>query len=624
MRAVEHTEGAKVSIVAMDDAAEVPANAEAGDIAVHEPDQSTPCLDLLAAGSGSRRLVEEQKQLHLRAFFESLRKKGYSRLGLKLVGDIADVRPTPIDLLPPEGGSGALSGYSLPEPESSPLSIDHRRHVSSVMQAPVDLLVRELNIDWTIARATWHDSPFDTPTTVLGKLIRSRGSDLFRSLDALQEDVTFGLHELAISIEEGVSHGDFVKLLERADVDPGTVWTDRRVARDNTLALVAAFNAEPDTLKLLLQQGSDPSLGRRSVLDELPLARQRDDVRTDSLQEVVRTLVQAGDRPYLPSTLSVMEHWHGLKGVSLHPDAEVELAATDVEGPAGELMLLVAEWNRKIKEAVRLDENCPVSEIGEAVSTHRIRTLAAKTLQQEQLDQRRDTRGVENVQARQHSIEQFDSDVSRLVDDVLASLAQGRWYEAIAMVDEFGMPEFHRSLLSTALSYGADADVIEMLIERSGGTLPPDAVLMLASSRSRDAITVANELAKRGSLNLHFVDEFGVNAVTHVTRQFWRTGFNSFVLDQNTGRWLRFLASNSVTMKPSGIGLDPLDTVLLEMLRRPFTNRPGVGVARFLIDHGAPIESSHREFVEQIAQTDFDGYRRLAEAVPELLAGETY
>ena len=626
MLVAELGESSDGSSVGPSDQAVLPAaTPQTTDAAIEESDQSSVCDDLLSGTSGSRRLVAQLKQLHLRAFSESLRKVGYSRLQLQLVGDLADARLPPLDPLPSEYGFAFPAGYSLPEPEYAALSLEDRRRVSDVLEAPrSDLLVRELAVDRTILQGAWRDDPFDPATTVLGQLIRSRGPDLHRFLDAVRDVVAFGLHELAVAIERGVSGRDFVKLLEHTDIDPGTAWADRRIRRDNTLALVAALNLEPEVLSLLLQRGSDPSLGRRSVLDELPLERPWDHERTDNLEQVVRILLQTGDRPYLPSTLSAIEHWlSDLKEIALHPDAEFELATTEVVGPAQELRSLVGEWNRKVEEAVWVAENCLVPEAGEAVSIHGHRSLAAKTRQQEQLDEYRSSRIAENAQAMRLRMQQFEPGVARLFDDVIEALAEGRWNEAIALVDESGLAELHGSLLSTALSWGAESGVIEALIERNGGTLPPNAILMLASSQGEEAVAVANELRERRGLDLHFVNEYGMNAVSEATLQFWDTQLNSLVVDEKAARWLEYLASNSVTMKPSEIGLDPLDTVLLEMLRRPFANRPGVRVARFLIDHGAPIELSHRELVEHIAQTDFDGFRRLVKEVPELLERET-
>lgn len=330
------------------------------------------------------------------------------------------------------------------------------------------------NSEGYVCGGSHHDPfQFDQATTVLGHAIRVRGSDLYRALDIIPQKVAFGLHELAVAVEHGVGATDLAAILDRSKVDPTATWRDRRTTRANTLALVAALAANPDALQLLLAHGSDPSIGRRSVLDELLPTEQ-----TDADREVLRLLLAHGERPYLPST-------------------RVELL--------------------------------------------------------------------------------------------------------------FG-----------ALFFGAPMDVIEALIDRVGGALPERAILTLAAAPNEQALAVAKTLGQHYDLDLHFIDERGRNAVSEAVSLFWDTQLNSVVVDENVARWLTFLADNSVAMKPDGGGMDPLDIVLLEMLRRPATNRAGVRVARFLIDHGAPVGASHQDLVEEIALADWDGYRRLMQEVPEL------
>lgn len=47
----------------------------------------------------------------------------------------------------------------------------------------------------------------------------------------------------------------------------------------------------------------------------------------------------------------------------------------------------------------------------------------------------------------------------------------------------------------------------------------------------------------------------------------------------------------------------------------------GVGLARVLINNGAPIETSHRELAQQIRATDADRFEVLVAEVPALIPG---
>ena len=207
-----------------------------------------------------------------------------------------------------------------------------------------------------------------------------------------------------------------------------------------------------------------------------------------------------------------------------------------------------------------------------------------------------------------------------MVDAVFDAVNADRWEDAIRLADQLALESLYGDLLFRALFFGAPMDAVEALIVRNGGTLPERAILTLASigAPNEQALAVAKALHRHHGLDLHFVDERGRNAVSEAVSLFWETRLNSIVVDENVARWLTFLAENSVAMKPAGGGMDPLDTVLLEMLRRPSTNLAGVRVARFLIDHGAAVARSHWELAEEIALADWDGYRRLIREVPEL------
>lgn len=479
---------------------------------------------------------------------------------------------------------------------------------------------RTFRADPSLLRAYWPtDDPGDIrrPTTVLGHAIRLRGPELYRALDAMPEELTFGLHELAVAIDQGVGAVDLSAILERSDVDPRSSWRDRGKPRDNTLALVAALGGNPDALQLLLERGSDPSAGRRSVLDEL-----RSNEPTDAVREVVRVLLAHGDKPYLPSTRSALKRWlPELSYLALHPDAEVELATSDMAGLAEELAFLVEDWERGVAHATRLEEHCRDSWHGEAILSHAGVSLTAKTRRQNELDKRHEITRQGVFRSNQDLTRQLEPEAARIIEAVYKAVDEGRWEDAMQLADRLARgtmyERVYERLLYQALYFGAPMDAIWALIGRTGRDLPQRAILTLASAPNEQALGVAKALQQRG-IDLDFVDERGRNAVGVAVEGFWETRFNSVVVDENVARWLTFLAENSVPMQPDGGGLDPLDTVLLEVLRRPFTNSAGVRIARFLIDHGATVGTSHRELAEEIALADWDGYRHLIREVPEL------
>ncbi|MCY3840469.1 MAG: hypothetical protein OXH09_17785 [Gammaproteobacteria bacterium] len=591
------------------------------------------CLDLLGKASSNLALATDRKRFGIRSFLTSLENQGFNSLAQRLVADLAGIGAFDLDM---RSYAGAQSGsaeveqprtavYSLPRTgvHSLPLSRAQSNRVRDALQAPaIESLIDEFQADPSLLRRYWlREDPFDLDqaTTVLGHAIRVRGQELYRAIDTIPEEVSFGLHELAVAVGHGVGAADLATLLDRSAVDPTTSWRDRRTPRDNTLAMVATLSANPGALQLLLTLGSDPSLGRRSVLDELPLPNEQ----TEAVQEVVHVLLAHGDRPYLPSTRAALKRWlPQLSALPLHPDAEVELATFAMEDVARELASLVEDWDRRVMHASRIEQHCQFAwddETGPLL--HRSDGLAAKMRRQDELDKRYEIAQRESLRSSQRWIEQLEPEAARILEAIFEAVNESRWKDAMLLADSLAVDAVDELLLFRALFFGAPMEVIETLIDRAGGVLPERAVLTLAAAPNEQALPVAKMLNQRYRLDLHFIDERGRNAVSEAVSLFWDTQFNSVVVDENVARWLTFLSENSVTMKPESGGMDPLDLVLQEMVRRPFTNRAGVRVARFLIDHGAAVGASHRDLVDEIAMADWDGYRQLIQEVPELEQG---
>lgn len=588
------------------------------------------CLDLWGKASSNLTLATDRKRFGIRSFLASLENQGFSSLAQRLVADLAGIGAVDLDMRSyagPQSESAAVEQprtavYSLPRTgvHSLPLSKAQSNRVRDALQAPaIEWLIDEFQADPSLPRRYWlREDPFDLDqaTTVLGHAIRVRGQELYRAIDFIPEEVSFGLHELAVAVGHGVGAADLAKLLDRSDVDPTTSWRDRRTPRDNTLAMVATLSANPAALELLLALGSDPSLGRRSVLDELPLPTEQ----SEAVQEVVHVLLAHGDRPYLPSTRAALKRWlPQLSVLPLHLDAEAELATFAMEDVARELASLVEDWDRRVMHASRIEQHCQHAWDDEREPLlEGSGGLAAKMRRQDELDKRYEIAQRENLRTSQRWMEQLEPEAARILETLFEAVNESRWEDAMLLADSLGLEAVDELLLFRALFFGAPMEVIETLIDRAGGVLPERAVLTLAAAPNEQALPVAKMLSQRYRLDLHFVDERGRNAVSEAVSLFWDTQFNSVVVDENVARWLTFLSENSVTMKPDSGGMDPLDLVLQEMVRRPFTNPAGVRVARFLIDHGAAVGASHRDLVDEIAMADWDGYRRLIQEVPEL------
>ena len=111
-------------------------------------------------------------------------------------------------------------------------------------------------------------------------------------------------------------------------------------------------------------------------------------------------------------------------------------------------------------------------------------------------------------------------------------------------------------------------------------------------------------------MDVHYVDAEGQNAF-HILA---RADFEK----ESTWRFAEYLAGRSVPAKPSALGLDPLDKVLMDLAEHPRLRRGRIRFVRFLIDHGAPVQLSHLQLAELIALADEDAFRHLLSVVPAL------
>ena len=460
-----------------------------------------------------------------------------------------------------------------------------------------------------VLRGGWVD------TTLVGHLIREHGEALFAALPAAGGVLSVGLHELAIAIQQGVALPNFVALVDIANVDLSETWRNGA-----NLAKMAAIHGRPDILRYLTSNGVAPTTSRAwrrpaSVFDDIALLPERSNKAV--LADVVEQLIAAGDRPYLPSTLATFNDW--LPDVSmpaLHPDAAAALRSPLVTEAARTVAAMDAEWTAKVDDATFLEQRCeeqlaaaePTAEMfhgtdlaskqrhGEVLEMRRERWLEEL---KEMADAARGDAGVENDAA-------HEADIRALMFE---AATEGRWQEALAFADQLG-ENGHFILLSIALS-DAPVGVLRALAGRNGA-LPAleDAITNIGFTSREDVVDAIKVLMPFG-LDIHHVDRVGRNAFH--TLAMWGL--------QEESRWklAEYLANRSVSVKPSAMGLDPLDVVLTRLLEMPHWDREArIRFARFLIDHGAPLESSHFELAGSLSQASEPTYRALVSEVPEL------
>ena len=582
-------------------AAEVPAP-PANPTEAPQKDAPEDCLTALAASASSRSLLEQKRQ----AIDGFLWQQGDLRQQA-IIADLAGYART--------GPDGVIdfmrsSSYLPPKPASERmLTGDERQRLKNLLQTRgVEALVAFE--DAAVLQAHW------TPgTSVVAHLIREHDEALYAALPGVADSLPVGLHELATAIEHGVAAENFLLLLEAADVDLGATWRGGA-----NLAKAAAIRNRPAILRLLTARGVNPATRAPrygAILDEVVArATLADAAPTEALADVLQQLIAAGAQPDLPSTLKILADW--LPDVPLPPlHAEAAALADSVAGTGATVAAMDAHWARKIEAARGLERRCEphLADFERADTAFRATDLAAKQRYQEALRRRKAQAGADWGESDEAGMtagvdEAQDPREQELLDALHEVVEEGRWQDVLAIADQLaaGPHDYYRSVLQVALG-GAPLEVVMALAERVG-SVPDDAIWFLATLGSFATSSVATaEALEPFGLDLHYVDEEGQNAFT---------GLASLFFDLPT-QWefAEYLASRSVAVKPRPFGLDPLDRVLMELAARPTV--PGrIPFARFLIDHGAPVESSHLELAAQLYRTNERAYRRLVELVPEL------
>ena len=563
-------------------------------------DSSTDCIEALAKPAANSQLMSEQKQLAVASFI----KEHGNPLEQDLIADIAGIRP----------GTHAVLDTGLP----AVLFLKYGALRPSEAHKPTDNELRRVEDVLGSALSERLTSPTHE-MTLAAYLVREHGNAVATALPALDGVLPIGLYELAVAIEVGWAPADFQVLLDISNVDVNARWYNGA-----NLAKVAAIYVRPGILRLLTSRGVDPSAelmwgDHGSVLDDMALMRTAVPMLTpappldeEAFADVVRQLIAAGDRPYLPSTLSALRKWlPGTPMPTLHPDAAALLTPA-IAATAKAVGAMDAEWDEKVEAARRLERRCDtvIADLVEHAAFLGT-DLAAKRRYSEALAQR-ETRSLEKLGAARGDELKADAPSDGPAEPTRNALLQAvsdqRWTDAVAMADQEGgfAPLL---LLHIALGSEAPLDVLVALINRTGGSTPQDVLRSLAQNRRPDAAQIAKALEPYG-LDPHAVDAQGRNGFTFIAG----ANFES----ESTWRFAEYLASRAVTVKPNAHGLDPLDIVLSRLLDLPLASRAGIPFVWFLIDHGAPIESSHLQLAESISKADAETHRRLVNAVPEL------
>ena len=597
--------------------------------AIAERNRGLLGMDECETPAASPLLMSVQMDQAIDDYLQLLVESGRSELEISLVRDLATITgvreqtPPGFDALGsrPSTREGAERRWTTPPSAGRLLTGLERQSLAEAFEKDgVSGVLSMAGGDPARLHARWGDE------TLLGHLIGRDSSQFGRLSHSELSELSLGVHELAAAVAHS-SAADFRTLLSAASVSSSDV---------GELARIAALEGRPETLRELVHFGADLAQGGRSILDDLAATlRSGTSGRKAQYLDVVEQLVAAGDRPYLPSSVAMIDfRLPEAEVLTLHESTVTAAGSAPVQEAASGFVALLQDWSNRVDAAAAKAETCAARP--RLASSAQSPSQSAGIVQRLNY-QRELAKGVEQSaghreagrlfsgleDALKASLESGELEPWRLetAENMVDLAYSGQWRQAVAAAEE--LQAFYPTLLEIALSQGAPAGVIAELVGQTG-RLPDDAVMTVVSrSLNLKAWSGADEmmryLADTAGLDLHYVDPTGHNAVTRAAEYF----YDIPNLDQVNGdafRVVKYLVDQSVTVKPTTQGLDALDRVLLKVVKTPETLGAGIGFLRYLVDRGAPVESSHRQLAGMLRTRDPASYTQLVDAVPELRA----
>ncbi len=192
----------------------------------------------------------------------------------------------------------------------------------------------------------------------------------------------------------------------------------------------------------------------------------------------------------------------------------------------------------------------------------------------------------------------LDTSIEKLNKLAQEGRKEGRWLEAKKLASELELSnsKILNLLLSLSLMNSAPEGFVLDLLQQ-GAELPKDAITRLIF---KDNIDLAKMLVPYG-LILNYIDILGSSTVINAVK------FKASAM-------LVFLIQNGVDVNEYSNGFDALDFAL-----RDFNVKTDKGFyVEALIKAGARIETSHKQWVEEKVDSDFESYAFLVSRYPEL------
>lgn len=184
--------------------------------------------------------------------------------------------------------------------------------------------------------------------------------------------------------------------------------------------------------------------------------------------------------------------------------------------------------------------------------------------------------------------------------DFVDMAKNGQWEQFVSAfegLEHYGSEMLDLSLYQ-AVVLNAPWTVIDELITK-GANITDGLALVLASKNN---LELFSKLVEKG-LNIHATDYLGKNTIEY-----------SLKGGGNKLEFVKFLLQNNVSLTPSYVVRDPLDSAIEGYSKGAVS----LAVVSILMDYGAQIEQSHKQALLLLKQSDSRKYQKLTQFIPEL------
>ena len=186
--------------------------------------------------------------------------------------------------------------------------------------------------------------------------------------------------------------------------------------------------------------------------------------------------------------------------------------------------------------------------------------------------------------------EPIDDNAREIINRIVELAREGKWDEAVALLEQqdIAQQDLLDTLMIIAIYSPPDLAITQQLLDQ-GAKVPEDAINWFA--RKNDVARAKQMLPYGLKLNVR---------KGHLNSTIMAIKSKSFDI-------LKFMLENGVSLDANDMGMDELDYALINYIKDPNGER----YIDLLFEHGAKVENSHRQLVEDMKGRNLVAYANL-------------